>query len=137
VDYDERRRLLRRLDGEPGPETILDRMDEGLPKLWLTRQALHLRRQRPELFGAGGDYLPLTAREDREAHVFAFARGGGAVTVVPRLSMKLAGDWRETSLKLPDGRWHNELTGEETDGGEVRLADLLRRFPVALLSRLA
>jgi (1->4)-alpha-D-glucan 1-alpha-D-glucosylmutase len=141
VDYDERRRLLRRLEGGPGPETILarllDQTDEGLPKLWLTRQALHLRRRRPELFGADGDYLPLMARGERAAHAFAFVRGGGAVTVVPRLLMKLRGDWGGTSLELPAGRWRNELTREEVGGGEVRVADLLRRFPVALLSQLA
>jgi (1->4)-alpha-D-glucan 1-alpha-D-glucosylmutase len=135
VDYDERRRLLRRLDGGPGPEAILEGMDEGLPKLWVTRQALHLRRRRPELFV--GDYLPLTARGERSEHAFAFVREGGAITVIPRLVMKLAGDWKDTSLELPPGRWSNELTGEEVGGGEVRLADLLRRFPVALLSQLA
>jgi (1->4)-alpha-D-glucan 1-alpha-D-glucosylmutase len=144
VDYDERRRLLRRLDGEPGPETILarlpDQTEEGLPKLWLTRQALHLRRRRPELFGADGEYLPLMPHGERAEHAFAFVRGGGAVSaavVVPRLLMKLRGDWGDTSLELPAGRWRNELTGEEAGGGEVRLSDLLRRFPVALLSRLA
>jgi (1->4)-alpha-D-glucan 1-alpha-D-glucosylmutase len=138
VDYDERRRLLRKLDGEPGPETILSCMDEGLPKLWVIRQALHLRRRQPEVFV--GDYLPLAPRGERAAHAFAFIRGGGAVSaavVVPRLVMKLAGDWKDTSLELPPGGWRNEMTGEEVAGGEVRLADLLRRFPVALLSQLA
>jgi (1->4)-alpha-D-glucan 1-alpha-D-glucosylmutase len=51
--------------------------------------------------------------------------------------MKLAGDWKDTSLELPAGRWQNELTGEKVAGGEIRLTDLLRRFPVALLSQLA
>jgi (1->4)-alpha-D-glucan 1-alpha-D-glucosylmutase len=46
----------------------------------------------------------------------------------------MGGDWKDTSLELPPGRWHNELTGEDRSGGEVRLADLLRRFPVALLA---
>ncbi|MES1242602.1 MAG: malto-oligosyltrehalose synthase [Acidobacteriota bacterium] len=135
VDYDGRRRLLRELEGDPEPEAILARMDEGLPKLWLTRQALHLRRRRPELFAGG--YLPLIPRGERSKHAFAFVRGGGAVTVVPRLVMGLAGDWQGTSLELPPGRWRNELTGEDVAGEEVRLAGLLRRFPVALLSQVA
>ena len=36
---------------------------------------------------------------------------------------------------MPPGRWRNELTGDAVSAGPVRLADLLRRFPVALLSR--
>ncbi|HEX3126962.1 MAG TPA: malto-oligosyltrehalose synthase, partial [Thermoanaerobaculia bacterium] len=133
VDHEKRYRLLRDLDGEP--ESILARMDEGLPKLWLIRQALHLRRHRPELFA--GDYRPLIPRGEKAAHAFSFVRGAGVITVVPRLVMKLAGDWKDTSLDLPAGNWRNVLTGEELTGGEIRMADLLRRFPVALLSQLA
>ncbi len=35
VDYELRRRLLADLEGNPTPEAILARVDEGLPKLWL------------------------------------------------------------------------------------------------------
>ncbi|MFP5287548.1 MAG: malto-oligosyltrehalose synthase, partial [Thermoanaerobaculia bacterium] len=131
VDYEERRRLLEELAGAPAPapEEILARMDEGLPKLWVIRQALRLRER------VQGSYAPLLARGARAGHVFAFSRGGEVVTVVPRLVIGLGGDWGDTSLELPPGRWRNELTGDHVDGGEVRLADLLRRFPVALLSR--
>jgi (1->4)-alpha-D-glucan 1-alpha-D-glucosylmutase len=133
VDYEMRRRLLQELDGDPEP--VLARMDEGLPKLWLIRQALALRRERSKLFA--GDYEALNASGERAEHVFAFVRGGGSVTVVPRLVLKLAGDWKDTSLELLLGTWRNVLTGEELSGGKVRVADLLRRFPVALLSQLA
>ena len=136
VDYGERRRLLAGLAGMPAPEEILARMDDGLPKLWVTRQALGLRRRRPELFK--GNYAPLPARGNRARHVFAFSRGGEILTVVPRLVIGLGGDWGNTSLLLPRGRWRNELTGDDVEGeegGEVRLSDLLRRFPVALLAR--
>jgi hypothetical protein len=34
------------------------------------------------------------------------------------------------------GAWWNELTGEQVGAGWCRLADLLARFPVALLARL-
>jgi (1->4)-alpha-D-glucan 1-alpha-D-glucosylmutase len=34
----------------------------------------------------------------------------------------------------PPGRWSNELTGEQLAAGSCRLADLLARFPVALLA---
>jgi maltooligosyltrehalose synthase len=38
-------------------------------------------------------------------------------------------------VTLADGAWRNELTGEAVAGGEVRVADLLARFPVALLTK--
>jgi (1->4)-alpha-D-glucan 1-alpha-D-glucosylmutase len=134
VDYDLRRRLLSALDGAT-PEQMWARVDEGLPKLWLVRQALALRRRQPELFGPQGDYQPFLAKGERAAHVVAFARGSGVVTVVPRLVLKLHGEWGNTTLKVPDGAWRNELTGDDVDGDVTRMADLLARFPVALLIR--
>ena len=111
------------------------RIDEGLPKLWLIHQALALRRRQPELFGPQGDYQPLLAKGERAAHVVAFVRGGGVVTVVPRLVLGLNGEWGDTTLKVPDGAWRNALTGDDVDGHVTRMADLLARFPVALLTR--
>jgi (1->4)-alpha-D-glucan 1-alpha-D-glucosylmutase len=135
VDYALRRRLLDELD-DTTPEEVWRRIDEGLPKLWTIRQALALRRRRPELFGARGDYRALEARGARAHHAVVFMRGDAAITLVPRLVLGLGGDWGDTSLDLPDGRWRNELTGDVVSGGTaVRLADLLRRFPVALLAR--
>lgn len=40
IDYDRRRRLLAELEGAT-PEAIWARIDDGLPKLWVTSQALH------------------------------------------------------------------------------------------------
>ena len=58
---------------------------------------------------------------------------GGAIAVVTRLPVGLAAvGWGDTTLDLPDGRWHDVLTGLDTDG---RLADLLATHPVALLVR--
>jgi (1->4)-alpha-D-glucan 1-alpha-D-glucosylmutase len=140
VDYELRRRLLADLEAGLASKEVLARMDEGLPKLWVLHRALGLRRRRPEVF-AEGDYLPLAARGERAAHAVAFARGGRAVTVAPRLVIGLGGglkgDWKDTVLDLPPGAWTNELTGETVDGGEVRLAALLDRFPVALLAESA
>lgn len=45
------------------------------------------------------------------------------------------GEWDGTALAFPERRWVKELTGEEVRGGKDAVADLLRRFPVALLSR--
>jgi (1->4)-alpha-D-glucan 1-alpha-D-glucosylmutase len=134
VDYALRRRLLAALD-RATPEAIMARSDEGLPKLWVIRQALQLRRLRPALFGADGAYRPLAAIGARSGHVVAFARGEGAITLVPRLVMRLEGTWMNTTLELPAGRWRNTLAGDVVQG-VVRIADLLARFPVALLSRI-
>ena len=132
VDYARRRELLRAC-GDATPEQVRARADEGLPKLWLIRRALDLRRRLPEAFGAKADYAPLAARGARAGHVVAFARGGRVVTAAPRLLLGLGGDWGDTILELPPGTWRSELTGEELAGGEVTVAALTARFPVALL----
>ncbi len=133
IDYVRRRRLLAELR-DLTVEQIVARADEGLPKLWLIRQALDLRRRRPQLFGRDGSYRPLHAHGARSAHVIAFSRGAGAITVAPRLPIGLGGDWADTIIALPRGRWHNVLTGEAFDGGETPLANVMRRFPVCLLA---
>jgi len=135
VDYELRRQLLDELKRGLRPEEILARSDEGLPKLWLLRQGLHLRRGRPDAFGPHGGYRPLPVRGGRAEHAVAFARGDEVVAVAPRLVLGLAGAWGETSVELPAGSWRNELTGDEVEGGERRLRELLARFPVALLAR--
>jgi (1->4)-alpha-D-glucan 1-alpha-D-glucosylmutase len=65
--------------------------------------------------------------------VLAFDRGG-AITVVTRLPVGLEGrgGWGETRLELPEGAWHDALTGAPA---APRLADLLDALPVALLVR--
>jgi (1->4)-alpha-D-glucan 1-alpha-D-glucosylmutase len=135
VDYELRRRLLDALKEGLCPEEILRRMDDGLPKLWVIRQGLHLRRRRPRAFGPEGDYEPLRTRGERADYAVGFTRGGEVAVVVPRLVLRLGGDWQGTTVELPAGPWRNGLTGEEVDGGNRPIADLLKRFPVALLTR--
>jgi (1->4)-alpha-D-glucan 1-alpha-D-glucosylmutase len=138
VDYGLRRRLLEDLKRGMTPEEILARMDEGLPKLWLIRQGLHLRRRLPRPFGPEGAYESLRGAGPRAGHVVAFmrgVRGGEVAAVAPRLPLRLQGDWRGTTLELPPGSWRNELTGEAIEGGARPVAELLARFPVALLTR--
>ena len=133
VDYDVRRRALREVQ-ELTAEQIWGRASEGLPKLWVVHQALKLRARRPEWFNADSSYTPLGAEGACAAHVLAFARGGGALTVVPRLVSRLAGDWRDTTLTLPAGQWRNVLSNDDVTG-RVTANDLFTRFPVALLER--
>ncbi|CAN5815400.1 malto-oligosyltrehalose synthase [soil metagenome] len=132
VDYELRRRLLDQARTATAEDVLADPA-AGLPKLWLIRRALAVRNSRPELFGAAGNYRPIIARGKSAEHVVAFARGGEAVVVVPRLVRRLGGKWADTTLELPRGAWRNELTGERHEGGSVRLSELLGRFPVCLL----
>jgi (1->4)-alpha-D-glucan 1-alpha-D-glucosylmutase len=137
VDFPLRCRLLDEV-AALGPEQWLKRADEGLPKLALVARTLDVRRRRPELFLAGpfSAYRPLVATGRAADHVVAFARGDGLCVVVPRLPVRLerAGGWGDTAVELPAGRWRSELGGgEEVEGGNRWVAELLGRFPVAVL----
>jgi (1->4)-alpha-D-glucan 1-alpha-D-glucosylmutase len=141
VDYPARQRLLAELDGAgtgagagAGPEQALARADEGGQKLWLIAQVLRHRRQYPGMYGPASGYEPLTVTGARAEHAVAFRRTGGLAVLVPRLVAGLAGDWADTAVQLPPGSWRSVLTGEQARG-TVPAADLLARFPVAVLAR--
>jgi (1->4)-alpha-D-glucan 1-alpha-D-glucosylmutase len=133
-DFDLRRRMLADLRNAT-PERVMERFDEGMPKLWLIRQALALRKQHPEWFGPQAGIEPLEVRGARRDHVIAFIRGESVVTIVPRLVAKLGGDWRDTEVELPRDEWTNHMTVVRLGGGRTKLAELMQRFPVALLAR--
>jgi (1->4)-alpha-D-glucan 1-alpha-D-glucosylmutase len=132
VDYDARRRALVEL-GRIEPATLWSRADEGLPKMWVVRETLALRRRRPDAFGATGRYTPVMANGSAAAHVVAFLRATTVMTVVPRLAAGETRDWNATSVMLPPGRWRNVLTRVQHEGPSVSLATLWKDFPVALL----
>jgi (1->4)-alpha-D-glucan 1-alpha-D-glucosylmutase len=149
VDFDRRRALLASLPGLT-PEDLLARIDEGLPKLRVTRDALHLRRRRPACFGAGssGAYTPLAVTGAEADHVVAFTRGADVAVVVPRLVLGLqarrpdivpgaanpvADLWTDTAVALPPGTWSDLVTG--VTAPDPAVGELLGRFPVALLER--
>jgi (1->4)-alpha-D-glucan 1-alpha-D-glucosylmutase len=131
VDYELRRRLLDRLD-EVDAQTAWAERELGLPKLLVVTRALQLRRRMPEVF-ARGAYEPLIVSGERSDNVVAFARAGQVATIAPRLTLSVAGDWRDTTVELPAGEWHNEVTGERVATTTANVGDLLHRFPVALL----
>ena len=134
VDYEARRRALAAIDGiEPG--MLWNRADEGLPKMWVVREALALRRRHAGAFGADGGYTPVRAHGSAASHVIGFLRAGAVMTLVPRLSAGEQCDWAATSVALPPGRWRNVLSGTAHESGRVSLACVWRDFPVALLER--
>jgi (1->4)-alpha-D-glucan 1-alpha-D-glucosylmutase len=138
VDYEVRRQLLDELKEMTGVDVaaqVMNRADEGLPKLWTIHRALELRRERPECFGARAGYAPLDVDGAKHDHVIAYLRGNDVATVVPRLTLKLGGAWKDTTVMLPEGRWMNRLTRIGVDGGRVAVKSLLKDFPVALLVR--
>ncbi|HSZ22893.1 MAG TPA: hypothetical protein VK782_07110, partial [Candidatus Sulfotelmatobacter sp.] len=133
-DFNLRRSLLADLK-DATPERVMQRFDEGMPKLWLIRNGLALRKRHPQWFGPQAGIDSIDKHGSRRDHVVAFMRGDSVITIVPRLVAKLGGDWRDTEVELPNGTWTNHLTGERWHGGPARLALLMRRFPVALLAR--
>ncbi|HYI23453.1 MAG TPA: malto-oligosyltrehalose synthase [Candidatus Limnocylindrales bacterium] len=132
VDFELRRKLLDRAAVATAAEALSE-PDEGLPKIWLIRRVLEVRRRWPELFGDASSYAPMFAEGARADHVVAFARGGEAVVVAPRLVARVAGDWQDTSLTLGPGAWEDQLTGTRHEGGSIPVAALFETFPVALL----
>ena len=130
VDYQLRREMLKRFD-----EGLVPKLDvSGATKLFVVHRALTLRRDRPELFRG---YRPLNAEGKAAAHALAYARSEDLVVVGTRLPVGLesAGGWRDTTVTLTDGEWTDVITGSTVSGGHAQVADVLKRFPVALLVR--
>lgn len=126
IDYAPRKALLAGLGSRP------QSLDEE--KLLVVARTLALRRAMPAAFA--GDYQPVYAEGPAAEHLVGFARGGAVVALATRLPVGLAarGGWAASTVRLPGGRWRDELTGAE-HGAQVRLAEALDRSPVALLTR--
>jgi (1->4)-alpha-D-glucan 1-alpha-D-glucosylmutase len=136
VDWEARRELLARLDDGWLPDVDPGIDPAGAAKLLVTASALRLRRYRPEVFTG---YRPLPAQGPADRHAVAFARSASLVAVATRLPVGLAarGGWGDTVLPLPEGTadWHDVITDTPVDGAAPRVADVLSRYPVALLVR--
>ncbi len=133
VNYEAARALLDELKKDSSE--IMRRSDEGVPKLWVIQQALAVRRRCAQAFGPDGSFTPMWARGARAEHAVAFCRGNKIITLVPRLIIKLANDWRNTTIEMPRGDWRNPFTDERWQGGEAAVSSLLAKFPVCLLTR--
>ncbi|TFB76520.1 malto-oligosyltrehalose synthase [Cryobacterium glaciale] len=127
VDYEQRQELLARIDSgwlPPVDET-------GAAKLLVTSRALRLRRDRVGLFTR---YAPVPAFGAAAGHTVAFDRGG-AITLATRLPIGLlaGGGWGDTTIGVAGRGYIDVLTQERFDGPNLRVADVLARYPVALL----
>lgn len=130
VDYDVRREMLARF----GEGLVPDLDVSGATKLFVVHRALTLRRVRPELFRG---YRALHAEGPAAAHALAYARSDDLVVLGTRLPVGLddSGGWRDTTLTLGGGEWTDVITGSTYAGGRLEVAELLARYPVALLTR--
>jgi (1->4)-alpha-D-glucan 1-alpha-D-glucosylmutase len=130
VDFDLRRLYLEAINA--GAQPAID--ETGAAKLLVTTRALHLRRDRPELFSR---YAPLPVLGNAAGHAVAFDRGG-AIAVGTRLPLGLAsrGGWGDAEVVAPGHPLVDVITGREFEGGPVPLAALLADYPVALLAPL-
>jgi (1->4)-alpha-D-glucan 1-alpha-D-glucosylmutase len=126
VDFTTRADLLAQIDQGWLPEIDVS----GAAKLLVVCRALRARRDLPERFTG---YLPLRATGPAASHAVIFARNG-VIAVATRLPVGLAsrGGWGETALALPESSWTDAFTGVSVSG-HVPLAELLARYPVALL----
>jgi (1->4)-alpha-D-glucan 1-alpha-D-glucosylmutase len=161
VDYGRRCKMLETLKtqfaGAPRNQSecarqLLDHMDDGAIKLYVTWKGLTLRQQWRALF-THGEYLPLEARGEHADRVCVFARvldQQAVIVVAPRLTGRAILSfgaplgppaWANTAIVLPDelaGSYCNVYTQERiasSGAGELPLSNVLRSFPVAILSR--
>ncbi|HET7596529.1 MAG TPA: malto-oligosyltrehalose synthase, partial [Burkholderiales bacterium] len=159
VDYARRREALhaleRRFAGEPARQLeearkLVQSMEDGAIKLYITWRGLSLRRSLRSLF-TDGEYVAMESQGEHEQRVCAFARVRGeeaALVVVPRLVAPLidewgapVGDaaWGSTLITCPQrlsGPYTNVYTGETFEIGErLPVSRALSVFPVALLAR--
>ena len=161
VDYRRRQDLLRELQAWENTSSddllrhvrgLVEDLNSGGIKLYVTTRTLHFRREHFELF-RDGTYVPLTISGPHAEHVCAFARQRErqtAVVVVPRLCATLLGDkreipigdevWGDTQIELPLGgsgiRYRNLFTGQVISADSAtwkHISAVLQDFPVALL----
>jgi (1->4)-alpha-D-glucan 1-alpha-D-glucosylmutase len=165
VDYPSRRALLASLQSidmdacvDRGlTQSLIDTLQDGRCKLFLTWKVLQFRRQHEALF-RDGDYVPLRVVGQQAANVCAFARrheGKLAITIAPRLYLRLLGErpdpplgesiWGDTAIELPKEvteplQLRGVLDGQSPPTARVgnkivaRVAEALAHFPVGLLA---
>jgi (1->4)-alpha-D-glucan 1-alpha-D-glucosylmutase len=155
VDFASRRALLSRLpdpaDQSKGSSTIralLQEADGGALKLYVTRNLLHLRRARRDLF-ASGSYQGLAVTGSLKKHCVSLARthhDQWVLACVPRQTAAIGRsghfvtgiEWGDTAVRLPKDApttFVDVLTGEHvhTNRGRLEVAQCFADAPVSVL----
>ncbi len=163
VDYEHRIQLIEEMDRavESGNDraayslSLLDSLEDGRAKLYLTATLLRLRRSLPALFESG-DYVPVETSGENGDHLCVFSRSLETETLIvlaPRWFWRLTGGnrtplgrevWGDTDIRFAEslsGSYINVLTEERIEvnptdePSPVAAGDLLLHFPVALLRK--
>ena len=96
---------------------------------------LALRREQPQIFGAG-DYQPIEIEGDRSDWAFGYLRAFGerrlAVLIARYPARREAEPEWNAVAKLPEGRWFDLIRGPYPTAG-VPLREWLNPLPFAVL----
>ena len=143
VDFEKRRALLTDVK-TADPQALLETIEDGAIKLFITHRILEFRREHADLF-RDGDYQAIAVFGEKAAHVCAFVRqweDETMVAIVPRLILSLTDDkqiapvgrdvWIDTTATLPEGQYENIFTGEVVEGAQIPVRDLLASLPVGV-----
>jgi len=162
VDYGKRVAMLEDLRKRESEDRrgllrdILSSWKDARVKLYLVYKALAFRRAHADVF-LEGRYMPLETAGSNSENLMAFCRRHNstwAVIAAPRWTTRLTSRkrapvgkpcWRDTSLLLPSrapASWQDVLSGERVEAGAaggrgfLSAGDVLKRFPVALLTNI-
>ena len=139
VDFTERAGVLAALE-TPDWDHLVQDWPSGYLKLAWTRHLLKLRTELADVF-TGGDYQPLEVSGHHRDHVIAFSRrhGRDAAIVVAMKSSAAFSDGGRTWPRPENYDAALNVSGyavegfADADASELRLSDILRHFPVAVL----
>ncbi|MGC2193659.1 MAG: malto-oligosyltrehalose synthase [Terriglobales bacterium] len=144
VDFFKRREMLDSLHGDPlSLSDLVANWQDGRIKTYVTTRGLQFRKSHAALL-LKGDYFPVPVEGPQEDCVISFARryrGDWSVVVLPRFTTRML-EGRNTRLLLPKEApvcWVNIFDDRPVEsvknGANVLvIGDLIRAFPVALLS---
>ena len=139
VDFAERAEVLARIR-ERDWQGLARNWTNGHLKLAWSRHLLKLRSELAEVF-THGDYLPLQVSGPHRDHIIAFARrhgGEAAITVVAKSFAPFTESgraWPRAELfdAAVDARGYSVKGFAEADATQLRLSDLFRHLPAAVL----
>ncbi len=139
VDFKQRASALASMEA-PDWEKLVQNWSDGHLKLAWSRRLLKLRTEFADVF-AHGDYEPLRLSGSHRDHVIAFARRRGRDTVITAVAKSFA-PFSQSGRVWPRAEAFDaalDVSGysvegfAEADATELRLSELFRHFPAAVL----